>query len=75
MFCPPKETFDPVLNKDGRYGKPLPPFADLLESGAVCALNLPVSANPGLARVIGTLVVSALFPALIRYDSKRDKLV
>jgi hypothetical protein len=56
IFCPPKETYDPVKNKDGRYGKPLPPFAELLEKGVVCALNFPVSANPGLARTIGTLM-------------------
>jgi hypothetical protein len=56
VFCPPKETYDPVANEDGRYGKPLPPFSELLESGAVCALNFPVSANPGLARTIGTLM-------------------
>ena len=40
VFCPPKETYDPVANKDGRYGKPLPPFCELLEKGIVCALNL-----------------------------------
>jgi hypothetical protein len=56
VFCPPKETYDPVKNHDGRYGKPLPPFSELIERGAVCALNLPVSANPGLARAIGTFV-------------------
>jgi TraM recognition site of TraD and TraG len=56
VFCPLRETYDPVANHDGRYGKPLPPFSELLESGAVCALNFPVSANPGLARTIGTLM-------------------
>jgi len=56
VFCPPKETYDPVANKDERYGKPLPPFSELIEAGTVCALNLPVSANPGLSRVIGTLM-------------------
>jgi hypothetical protein len=56
VFCPPKETYDPVLNRDGRYGRPLPAFSDLIERGAVCALNFPVSANPGLARTIGTLM-------------------
>ena len=56
VFCPPKEIYDPVANKDGRYGRPLPPFADLIEAGAVCALNFPVSANPGLAKAIGTLM-------------------
>jgi hypothetical protein len=55
-FCPPKECYDPELNRDGRYGRPLPPFADLVESGAVCALNFPLSINPGLARTIGTLM-------------------
>jgi hypothetical protein len=56
VFCPPKETYDPAANADGRYGRPLPPFATLIEQGAVCALNFPVSANPGLARTIGTLM-------------------
>ena len=45
-----------MANADGRYGVPLPPFADLIESGRVCALNFPVVANPGLARTIGTLM-------------------
>lgn len=56
VFCPPKEVYDPVKNADGRYGRPLPPFGELIESGAVCALNFPVSANPGLAKAIGTLM-------------------
>lgn len=56
IFCPPKETYDSVANRDGRYGRVVPPFADLIEAGKVCALNLPVAANPGLARAIGTLM-------------------
>ncbi len=56
VFCPPKAAYDPVLNHDGRYGRPLPPFEQLIEQGAVCALNFPTSANPGLARTIGTLM-------------------
>jgi hypothetical protein len=56
VFCPPKAAYDPVTNKDGRYGTPLSPFADLVELGKVVALNFPVSLNPGLARVIGTLM-------------------
>jgi hypothetical protein len=56
VFCPPKETYDPVANADGRYGKAFPPFRDLVENGVVCALNLPLSANPGLARAIGTMI-------------------
>jgi hypothetical protein len=55
-FCPPKECYDPKLNQDGRYGVPMPPFAELLEDGKVCALNFPVAMNPGLARTIGTLM-------------------
>lgn len=55
-FCPPKECYDPQLNHDGRYGIPLPSFSESLEQGRVCALNFPVSMNPGLARAIGTLL-------------------
>ena len=56
IFCPPKEVYDPVLNKDGRYGKALPPLSELMEKGIVCALNFPVAANPGLAKTIGALM-------------------
>lgn len=56
IFCPPRETYEPAKNADGRYGRPLPPFSDLIEEGRVCALNFPVSANPGLARAVGTLM-------------------
>jgi len=55
-FCPPKECYDPKLNADGKYGRPLPPFADLVEAGKVCALNFPVSLNPGLAKAIGVMM-------------------
>jgi hypothetical protein len=55
-FCPPKECYDPEQNADGRYGTPLPPFSDLIETGKVCALNFPVSLNPGLARAIGVMM-------------------
>jgi hypothetical protein len=65
IFCPTKETYDPVLNRDGRYGKPLPSFSELIETGSLCALNFPVSANPGLARVIGTLMKQDFQRALI----------
>jgi len=56
VFCPPKAAYDPVANKDGRYGRPLPPLGNLIEEGKVVALNFPVSLNPGLARTIGTLM-------------------
>ena len=55
-FCPPKECYDPVRNHDGHYGTPLPPFGSLIEQGKVCALNFPISANPGLARAVGTML-------------------
>ncbi len=55
-FCPPRECYDPTLNADERFGKPLPPFADVIEAGRVCALNFPLHANPGLARAVGTLM-------------------
>jgi hypothetical protein len=56
VFCPPKETYDTEVNRNGRFGKPLPPFSELLEQGKVVALNFPVSMNPGLAKTIGTLM-------------------
>ena len=28
VFCPPKETYDPVANRDGALGRPLPPFRE-----------------------------------------------
>jgi hypothetical protein len=56
VFCPPKACYDPVANADGQYGRVLPPFRTLIEAGKVCALNFPMAANPGLAKVIGTLM-------------------
>jgi len=56
IFCPPKEIYDPIANSEGSMGRPFPPFSTLIETGAVCALNFPMSANPGLAKIIGTLM-------------------
>jgi len=56
VFCPPKETYDPAANRNGRYGIPLPPFSELIEQGKVVALNFPVAMNPGLSKTIGTLL-------------------
>ncbi len=55
-FCPPRETYDPAQNPDGRHGTPLPPLAELIDQGKVIALNFPVAMNPGLARAIGTML-------------------
>ncbi len=61
VFCPPKECYDPECNHpaaNGTYpfGRPLPRFSQLIEEGTVCALNFPVSLNPGLAKALGTLM-------------------
>src|SRR5205807_1340986 len=58
LFCPPKECYDPELNADGRFGKPLPPFSELIETGMVVAFNFPTATNPGLARLMATLTKS-----------------
>ena len=76
-FCPPQACYDPVANQDGRYGIPLPPFRELIEQGKVVALNFPVSANPGLAKTIGTMLkqdfqraMIARIPAIERHPEK-----
>ncbi len=56
VFCPPQAAYDPAANADGRYGRPMPPFGEAIEQGKVVALNFPVSLNPGLARMLGTLL-------------------
>ncbi len=55
-FCPPKECYDPKLNADGRYGRPLPPLGELIEQGKVCAIDFPVGLNSGLARALGCMM-------------------
>jgi hypothetical protein len=47
-----------------------------VEAGVVASLtSLRFSiVSGGFLCVIGTVVVALLFPALLRYDSKRDKL-
>jgi len=56
LFCPPKECYDLEANADFGYGRPLPSFSWLIESGKVCALNFPISMNPGLAKAIGVMM-------------------
>jgi hypothetical protein len=55
-FCPPVECYDPVANADHRYGKPLPSFTWLVETGKVCALNFPIGMNAGLAKALGVMM-------------------
>ena len=56
VFCPSRECYDPKLNPNGQYGKPLPSFSWLLEEGAVCSLNFPVGMNAGLAKALGVMM-------------------
>ena len=56
VFCPKKECYDPAKNAGNRYGKPLPSFSWLIETGKVCALNFPIGMNPGLAKAIGVMM-------------------
>jgi len=72
-FCPPKETYDPKLNRDGRLGKPMPSFSSLMEEGRVVALNFPVAINPGLSRTIGTLMKQDFQRALIQRIPEMEK--
>src|ERR1700728_1468429 len=55
-FCPPPECYDHLANADHRFGKALPSFSWLIESGKVCCLNFPIGMNPGLAKVIGAMM-------------------
>ena len=56
LFCPPKECYDRQANADYKYGRPLHSFSWLIENGKVCALNFPISLNPGLAKAIGVMM-------------------
>src|ERR1700691_4366510 len=73
VFCPPKETYDPKLNRNGRYGIPLPPFSELIEQGKVVALNFPVAMNPGLAKTIGTLMKQDFQRAMLNRIPKIER--
>jgi hypothetical protein len=65
IFCPPHACFDPEANADGRYGKPMPAFSEIVATGKVLALNFPAAANPGLAKAIGTLLKQDFQRAMI----------
>ena len=60
-FCPPK----PGAEGPGAR-RLLPPMEELIESGAVLALNMPAGANPALARVIGVMLKQSWLQALLR---------
>ena len=44
----------------------LPPMDELIESGKVLALNMPVGTNPALARAIGVMLKNAWLQTLLR---------
>jgi len=56
VFCPKKECYDPQKNAGNRFGKPLPSFSWLIESGSVAALNFPIGMNAGLAKALGVMM-------------------
>lgn len=56
VFCPPKELYEGKACAGDPRGRVLPPFDDLIESGAVVGLNFPVALNPALAKTIGTMM-------------------
>ena len=56
VFCPPKELYDGEPCAADPKGRVLPPFDELIESGAVIGLNFPVALNPALAKTIGTMM-------------------
>ncbi len=55
-FCPPPECYDAKANADYRFGRPLPSFSWLIETGKVCCLNFPIGMNPGLAKALGVML-------------------
>ena len=56
VFCPPKELYEGKPCAADPVGRILPPFDELIESGAVVGLNFPVALNPALAKTIGTMM-------------------
>lgn len=56
IFCPPKDAYDPLKNVNGRFGKILPSVRQLIEDGKVLALDFPMASDPGVSRLIGTLL-------------------
>ncbi|MGA7155286.1 MAG: TraM recognition domain-containing protein [Acidobacteriaceae bacterium] len=56
VFCPPRELYEGKPCAGDPRGRVLPPFEELIESGAVVGLNFPVALNPALAKTIGTMM-------------------
>ena len=56
VFCPKKDCYDPSKNVNNQFGKPLPSFSWLIETGKIAALNFPIGMNPGLAKALGVMM-------------------
>jgi hypothetical protein len=72
-FCPPPECYDPQANADFKFGRPLPSFSWLIETGAVCGLNFPIAMNPGLAKAIGVMMKLDFERAVLNRVSVMEK--
>jgi hypothetical protein len=77
VFSPPKELYDGKPCPSDPHGIVLAPFDELIESGAVVGLNLPVALNPALAKTIGTMMkidyqraVQLRIPIMDRYPER-----
>ena len=81
VFCPPPppEKAPPQNGKPNQDEQPglgtrvrqsLPPLDELIESGKVLALNMPVGTNPALARAIGVMLKNAWLQTLLRRPVK-----
>ena len=80
VFCPPPPPEKTPSSKSGQNGpkqdeqpglgtrvrQSLPPLNELIESGKVLALNMPVGTNPALARAIGVMLKNAWLQTLLR---------
>lgn len=74
-FCPPRRAYSGTLSPG--EPTPLPPIDTLLDAGRVLALNFPVAANPGLARIIGVMLKldfqRAVLQRIPKISSQPDK--
>ena len=61
IFCPKS----PELMTAGERKKLMPPLIDVIESGKVLALNMPIGANAALARAVGVMLKQSWLWALM----------
>ena len=75
VFCPPKppeEASAPAADSEcppaeaGLVLRPLPPLWNVIESGRVIALNMPVGASPALSRAVGVMLKNAWLQTLLK---------